>query len=214
MASAVLLLVALGSIFWEAVGRFSDPATVEGTTVIVVTAIGFIINTMTAMLFAQGQREDINIRGAFLYMAADAGVSLGVVITGTLIVYTGWLWIDPVTSIVIAIIILMGTWGLLKTSLNYALDAVPENINIVGIRQYLLSSDNVEHIHDLHIWPLCTTETALSVHLVVTNKSLDNSFLSSTQKQLHDKFGIEHSTLQIETSVDEMDCMLDDHTYK
>jgi len=176
-----------------------------------VAAIGVAINTLTALLFVKGQKHDLNIRGAFLHMAADAGVSLGVVVAGIVITVKGWLWIDPVVSFVIVAVILVGTWGLLRDSINYAMDAVPDGIDIPAIRSYLLSFAHVNRIHDLHVWPLSTTEIALTVHLVVNNDSLDNIFLGTLQQHLHDHFGIEHSTIQVETSIGEIDCMLDSH---
>jgi cobalt-zinc-cadmium efflux system protein len=211
LISAILLIVALGGITWEAIGRFSFPKPVEGMTVIVVAAIGVVINTLTALLFVKGQKHDLNLRGAFLHMAADAGVSLGVVAAGILIIFKGWLWIDPLVSLIIVAIILIGTWGLFRDSINYAMDAVPDSIDIPAIRNYLMSFDCVNRIHDLHVWPLSTTEIALTVHIVVNNDSLDNIFLRNLQQHLHDKFGIEHSTIQIETSMGENDCMLNDH---
>ena len=209
LASAVLLLVALGGITWEAIGRFLNPKPVEGMTVIVVAAIGVVINALTALLFVKGRKHDLNIRGAFLHMAADAGVSFGVVVAGIFIIIKGWLWIDPAVSLMIVAVILVGTWGLLRDSINYAMDAVPDNIDIPAIRNYLKSFDHVNRIHDLHVWPLSTTEIALTVHLVVKDVSLDNNFLRTLQQHLHDHFGIEHSTIQIETSTGENDCMLD-----
>ncbi|MDZ7642010.1 MAG: cation diffusion facilitator family transporter [Desulfurivibrio sp.] len=209
MASAILLLVALGGITWEAIGRFFNPQPVEGMTVIIVAGIGVVINTLTALLFVKGQKQDLNIRGAFLHMAADAGVSLGVVIAGIFVLYKGWLWIDPVVSLAIVAVVFIGTWGLLRDSSNYAIDAVPKNIDIDAINQYFHSFENVICIHDLHIWPMSTTETALTVHIVVNNESLDNDFLQSIQEHLHDHFGIEHSTIQIETSEQDNKCNLE-----
>jgi len=209
LASAILLLVALGGITWEASGRFYNPKPVEGMTVIVVAAIGVVINTLTALLFVKGQKHDLNIRGAFLHMAADAGVSLGVVFAGIFIMVKGWLWIDPVVSLMIVAVILVGTWRLLRDSINYAMDAVPDSIDIRAIRNYLMSFDQVNRIHDLHVWPLSTTEIALTVHVVVNGGLLDNNFLQNLQQHLHDHFGIEHSTIQVETSMGENDCMLD-----
>ncbi len=144
-------------------------------------------------------------------MAADAGVSLGVVVAGIFIIFKGWLWIDPVVSLMIVAVILVGTWGLLRDSINYAMDAVPESIDIPAIRNYLMSFDHVNRIHDLHVWPLSTTEIALTVHIVMNNYSLDNNFLRNLQQHLHDHFGIEHSTIQVEASIGENDCMLDSH---
>jgi cobalt-zinc-cadmium efflux system protein len=208
LASSILLLVALGGITWEAIGRFSNPEPVEGMTVIVVATVGVIINTLTALLFVKGQKHDLNIRAAFLHMAADAGVSLAVVVAGIFIIVKGWLWIDPVASLMIVVVILVGTWGLLRDSINYAMDAVPDSIDIPAIRNYLMSFDHVNGIHHLHIWPLSTTEIALTVHIVVDSDSLDNNFLFKLQKDLHDHFAIEHSTIQVETSMGESDSML------
>ena len=207
LASAILLLVALGGITWEAIGRFFDPKPVEGMTVIVVAAIGVVINTITALLFVSGQKHDLNIRGAFLHMAADAGVSFGVVVAGIIIMVTGWLLIDPLISLLIVAVILVGTWSLLRDSMNLAIDSVPEGIDIAGIKRYLTSLGNVCQIHDLHVWPMSTTEVALSVHLIIVDDSLNNDFLPKLQQQLHERFSIEHSTIQVERQ-DDGPCML------
>lgn len=211
LASAILLMVVLGGITWEAIRRLLNPEPVAGLTVIVVAAVGVVINTVTALLFVKGQKHDLNLRGAFLHMAADAGVSLGVAVAGMLIMFTGWLWIDPVVSFVIVAVIFIGTWGLLRDSLNYAMDAVPKHIDLPGIKEFLLGFDHVERIHDLHIWPLSTTEIALTVHLVVDDDTLDNDFLLKLQRHMHDHFGIPHSTIQVETSRSENACLLDNH---
>ncbi len=208
LASAILLLVALGSIVWKTIERFINPQPVEGMVIIIVAAIGVVINTLTALLFVKGQKHDLNIRGAFLHMAADAGVSLGVVIAGILIIVTGWLWIDPVISLVIISIIFIGTWGLLRNSLNYAIDSVPQDIDIAGIRSYLTDIDCVSRIHDLHVWPLSTTEVALTVHVVVNYDSLDNNFLSKLQQHLYEHFNIDHATIQVESCEGDNECML------
>jgi cobalt-zinc-cadmium efflux system protein len=212
MASAILLLVALGAITWEAIGRFFTPEPVAGMTVIVVAAIGVVINTLTALLFLKGQKHDLNVRGAFLHMAADAGVSLGVVVAGGVILATGWLWVDPVVSLAIVAVVFVGTWSLLRESMDYAMDAVPKSVDLPGIRSYLEDFENVERIHDLHVWPLSTTEIALTVHLVVDSGALDNAFLLELQQHLHDEFGIEHATIQLESALDETVCMLDKDT--
>ncbi|MDO9213975.1 MAG: cation diffusion facilitator family transporter [Methylococcales bacterium] len=210
LISSVFLLVALGGIAWEAINRFANPSPVEGMTVIVVAAIGVVINTATALLFMSGQKHDLNIRAAFLHMIADAGVSLGVVIAGAIIMFKGWLLIDPAISIFIVAIILIGTWSLLRDSMNLALDSVPDDIDIAGIKKYLTNLDNVSQIHDLHIWALSTTEVALSVHLNMVDDSLSKNFLPEIQQQLHDCFNIEHSTIQVERPGDGF-CMLDKH---
>ncbi|WP_455208099.1 cation diffusion facilitator family transporter [Kaarinaea lacus] len=211
LTSAVLLLIAMGGIAWEAISRFSKPEPVAGMVVIVVAAVGVVINTATAMLFASGKKHDLNIRGAFLHMAADAAVSLGVVIAGIVIMIKGWLWVDPVISLVIVAVILIGTWGLLRDSINSAIDAVPAGIDMPGINHYLTCLENVCQIHDLHVWSLSTTEVALTVHLVVTDDSLSNDFLINVQQHLHDHFDIEHSTIQVEKLDTENVCMLDRH---
>jgi cobalt-zinc-cadmium efflux system protein len=208
LASAILLLVALGGITWEAIGRFFNPKPVDGMTVIAVAAIGVVINTVTALFFVSGQKHDLNIRGAFVHMAADAGVSLGVVVAGIIIMATGLLLIDPLISLLIVAVILVGTWSLLRNSLNLALDAVPEGIDMDGIKRYLTSLENVCQIHDLHVWPMSTTEVALSVHLIIVDDSLKDDFLSKLQQQLHNRFSIEHSTIQVERQEDAT-CMLD-----
>jgi cobalt-zinc-cadmium efflux system protein len=207
LGSAILLLVALGGITWEAIGRFFDPKPVEGMTVIIVAAIGVVINTVTALLFVSGQKHDLNIRGAFLHMAADAGVSLGVVVAGIIIMATGWLMIDPLISLFIVVVILVGTWSLLRASMNLAIDSVPEGIDMAGIKQYLTGLENVSQIHDLHVWPMSTTQVALSVHLILGDAVPGKDFLLNIQQQLHDRFRIEHSTIQVERG-DDAPCML------
>lgn len=209
LSSAILLLIAMGGIAWEAIGRFLDPHPVDGRVVIIVAAIGVVINTATALLFVSGQKHDLNLRGAFLHMAADAGVSLGVVIAGIFILTQGWLWIDPVLSLGIVLVILIGTWGLLRDSFNSAVDAVPPGIDVAAIREYLEGLGQVSAIHDFHVWPLSTTEVALTAHLVVGFEELDNHFLVELQRVLHDRYGIEHATLQLEREGAEIECLLD-----
>ncbi len=212
LASSIILLIALGGIPWEAVGQFLAPAPVAGPVVIAVASIGVVINTVTALMFFSGQKKDLNIRGAFLHMAADAGVSLGVVVAGVLIMTRGWLWIDPVISLLIVAVILAGTWGLLRDSINLSIDAVPSGIDISGIRDYLHGLESVRGIHDLHVWAMSTTEVALTVHLVVEEGGETkggNGILQAVQQQLHEKFGIKHATVQIERADDQYECMLD-----
>ena len=198
IASAVILLLALGGIVWEAIGRFNNPRPVEGMTVVVVALVGVVINTITALLFIKDQHHDLNIRGAFLHMAADAAISLGVAIAGFIILQTGWLTIDPVISLVIVAIILVGTWGLLRDSFNLSIDAVPENIDMPGLKKYLAGLEPVKSYHDLHVWAISTTITALSVHLVVKSDKLDNQLLTDIQQHLNYHFSIEHATMQVE----------------
>ncbi|GEK74935.1 cobalt transporter [Pseudoalteromonas atlantica] len=207
LMSSVLLMAALASIAWHAIERFENPQPVTGMTVIVVSLIGVVINTLTALLFVQGQKHDLNIRGAFLYMAADAAVSLGVVIAGIVILFKNWQWVDPVVSLSIVVIVFIGTWGLFKDSLNYATDAVPKNISIEKLKQYFLSIEHVTGVHGLRVWPLSTTESALIVHLVTDNNALNNDFLIEVQHHLHDHFDIEHATIQVESSQGSTGCM-------
>ncbi len=198
LTNAIILLVAMGGIAWEAVRRFSDPSPVAGKTVIIVAAIGVVINTATALLFLSGRKTDLNIRGAFLHMAADAGVSAGVVLAGVVILATGWPWIDPVVSLTITAIILVGTWGLLRDSFNLALDAVPAGIDPEAVKTYLSDLPGVTGVHDLHIWAMSTSETALTVHLVKPDARDDDTLIEQASRELHDRFGIEHITIQWE----------------
>lgn len=209
LLSAVLLFVALGAIAWESIERLSSPQTVDGIIIIVVATIGVFINTATALLFVKGQAHDLNIRAAYLHMAADAAISLGVVIAGIAIMITGWLWLDPIISLFIVIIILLATWGLLKDSLNLSIDAVPQDIDLHKVKEYLLGLESMTDLHDLHIWALSTSETALTVHLVTTHEQINNSFLNDIQEHLHHHFNISHVTIQIEQERSNFTCMLD-----
>jgi cobalt-zinc-cadmium efflux system protein len=208
LINALVLLVATGGIAWEALQRFDHPAPVAGTTIMVVAAIGVVVNGMTAFLFFKGRRHDLNLRGAFLHMAADAGVSLGVVVSGALIEWRGWLWIDPVASLVIVGAILVTTWGLLRDSVNLALDAVPRGIDPALVREYLQGLPGITDVHDLHIWGMSTTETALTVHLVKPDGLIDDAFLGEVEHTLHDRFGIMHCTIQFEQGAAEHSCRL------
>jgi cobalt-zinc-cadmium efflux system protein len=196
--NAVFLLVAIGAIALEAIQRFSDPQPVAGQTVIIVALIGIVINTITALLFMSGRKNDLNIRGAFMHMAADAVVSLGVVVAGFVILWTGWQWLDPFVSLVISIVILFGTWGLLKESINLSLDAVPEGIDIRKIKNYLKNIPTILEVHDLHVWGMSTTEAVLTVHIIRSEMEDNDELLQKLTKELHDLFGIEHATIQIE----------------
>ena len=196
LANAVLLLVALGIIIWEALQRLAQPGPVAGGTVIWVAAAGILVNGVTAWLFAGGQR-DLNIRGTFQHTLADALVSLGVVVAGGLILLTGWTLLDPLLSLVIAGVILWGTWGLLRESLNLSLDGVPPGIELPRVREWLSAQPGVAGVHDLHVWAMSTTEPALTAHLVMPGGASDD-FLGGLRRQLHDTFGIEHSTIQTE----------------
>lgn len=209
LLSAVLLLLALGVITFEALERIRNPQPIEGLTIIVVAGIGVFINFFTALLFFKGQKQDLNIRGAFLHMAADAAVSLGVVISGMFILFKNWIWIDPIISLVIVAVVLVGTWGLLRDSFNYAIDGVPNNIDTDKIREYFLNFDCVERLHDLHVWPLSTSENAITVHLVVNTTLVDNDFLLTLKTELSEHFGVTHSTIQVESDGQSDICDLD-----
>ncbi|MBY9080905.1 cation transporter [Paenibacillus sp. HN-1] len=199
LLNALFLLVAIGVIVWEAVGRFRDPAPVTGQTVIWVAAVGIAVNAATAILFMSGRKGDLNIRGAFLHMAADAFVSVGVVIAGILISYTGWLWIDPLSSLIVAVVIFIGTWRLLVESVDLALDTVPGSIDAAAVKAYLGSLPGVLGVHDLHIWGMSTTEAALTAHLVVNDRAGQDGMLRKIAKELHERFNIGHATIQMET---------------
>src|SRR5919202_634646 len=199
LLNACFLLVAMGAIAWEAIQRFSSPPPVSGTTVIGVAFVGIVINGITALMFMSGRERDLNIKGAFLHMAADALVSAGVVLAGIAMLTTGWLWFDPVVSLIIVAFIVVGTWNLLRDSVNLALDAVPEGIESRAVRTYLSELTGVVEVQDLHIWAMSTTETALTAHLIMPAGRPDDAFLSRISMELHDNFGIEHTTIQLET---------------
>jgi cobalt-zinc-cadmium efflux system protein len=198
--NAVLLLVAVGAIAWEAVLRLFHPEPVASGTVMIVAAVGIIVNGVTAALFASGRKGDLNIRGAFLHMVADAAVSAGVVVASLIILYTGWLWLDPLTSLAIVGIIVWGTWSLLRDSLAMSVDAVPPSIDPQAVRNDRVSCAGVAAVHDLHIWPLSTTENALTAHLVFPAGYPGDEFLLTAATELKQRFGIGHTTLQIEIS--------------
>ncbi|AWK86935.1 cation diffusion facilitator family transporter [Azospirillum thermophilum] len=197
LLNAVILLIAVGAITMESVRRFVEPEPVAEGTVIVVAAIGIVINGLTAWLFMGGQ-HDLNVKGAYLHMAADAAVSLGVVIAAILVGLTGWLWIDPLTGLAIAAVITVGTWGLLRDSIRLALAAVPESVDRAGVETYLADLPGVTAVHDLHIWPLSTTEVALTAHLVRPGAGPDDDLLKEVAQTLKERFGIGHATLQVE----------------
>ena len=202
LANASLLLVALGAILVETLRRLADPAPVAGWTMIAVAAAGIVVNTATALLFLRGRKTDLNIRAAFLHMAADAAVSAGVVVAGVLVVWTGKAWIDPVTGLGIVAVIAWGTWGLLKDSMKMALLAVPEGIDEGAVRAFLSARPGVSAVHDLHIWPMSTTETALTAHLVIPAGHPGDGFLSALAHDLAHDFGIGHATVQVETAAE------------
>jgi cobalt-zinc-cadmium efflux system protein len=198
MLNAFILIFAVGAIAWEAIKRIAHPTPVAGKTVIIVAIIGMIINTATALLFRSGRKSDLNIRGAFLHMAADAAVSAGVAVAGVTILLSGWQWLDPVLSLLIAAVILAGTWGLLREAVNLALDAVPTGIDRLAVEAYLQSLPGVKAVHDLHIWGLSTTAAALTAHLVKAASDDDDDLIAQASRELHERFKIAHTTLQWE----------------
>ncbi len=198
LANAVLLLTACGGILWEAVHRLRDPVAVTGPTVIVVATIGVLINTITALSFRRGASGDANIRGAFLHMAADAAVSAGVVLAGVIIAITGWSWIDPVVGIAITLAIVGGTWGLFRESIDLALDAVPRGIDTADITSMLAAIPGVSEVHDLHVWNASTSEISLTVHLVVPATANHEAVLAKAATDLRSRFGVSHTTIQLE----------------
>jgi len=201
LANAALLLIVVGGIAVEAIDRLRAPADVASATVMWVAALGILINGATALLFMRGRHDDLNIRGAYLHMAADAGVSFGVVVAAALTIVTGWLWIDPVVSLVIAAVVLVSGWDLARDSVNLALDAVPRDIALGDVREYLAALDGVSEVHDLHIWAMSTNEIALTAHLVRPGGSND-AFLHRVCEGLSHRFNIHHATLQVEADGD------------
>lgn len=207
--NALILLIAIGGIVREAIFRFSHPVPIQGGIVMLVAAIGVVINGITAWLFMSGNKDDLNLRGAFLHMAADALVSVGVVIAGAIFIWTGWTWLDPTISLVIAVVILLGTWGLLRKSLHLSLDGVPASIELDAVKSYLLALPDVNEVHDLHVWAMSTSGIALTVHLVMCNGHPGDDFLNRVADELHDNFAIEHATIQIEMG--NQSCALSTH---
>jgi cobalt-zinc-cadmium efflux system protein len=207
MFSGLLLLAAVVVISWEAFHRFIAPSEPVGQTIMIVAGIGVVINAITAWFFVSGKDKDLNIRGAYLHMAADALVSLGVVVSGFMVWKFGLKWFDPMSSLLIAVVIFWSTWGLLRDSLNLAIDAVPRGMNPVEVREWLSAQPGVEGMHDLHIWPTSTTETALTAHLLMSEPPQDDQFLHQLALQLKEKFNISHATFQIERGDDDHPCM-------
>lgn len=211
VVSGLLLMGAVGAIGWEAFNRLFSPPEPSGKTIMIVAAIGVVINTATALFFVSGKDHDLNIRGAFLHMAADAAVSLGVVLSGALILFYGLNWVDPVISLVIAAVIFLSTWGLLRDSLNLAVDAVPRNVDPGAVREYLSGLPGVSAIHDLHIWPLSTTDTALTAHMVMEVFPESDDFLGDVAHELDHRFGIRHPTIQLERDGSGVVCRQSEH---
>lgn len=195
--NALLLLVAMGSLAWEAVHRLRSPLAIEGGTVMVVAGVGIVVNTATALLFMRDRDRDLNIRGAFLHLAADAVVSAGVMVAGGLALWFGWTWLDPVVSLAIAAVIVVGTWNLFKQSLHLMFDGVPEGVDLHAVQAVLEALPGVERVHDLHVWAMGTSEIAMTAHLVMPREHADDAFLRDATEQMHQRFGIGHVTLQV-----------------
>jgi len=202
LANALLLMIACGAIAWEAVHRFAHPEPVAGTTVSIVALVGVLINGFSAWLFMAGSKSDINVRGAYQHMAADAALSLGVVVSGVVIMYTGWTWLDPAVSLVLVVVIVVGTWSLLKESVQMVLAGVPASVDATGVTAFLAAQPGVTEVHDVHIWAMSTTETALTAHLVKPAAGDEDGLLARAARELHHRFGIEHVTIQVERGGD------------
>lgn len=198
LANAVLLLVVVGGLMWEAFNRLGKPEPTQGLTMMAVAAIGVVVNGASALMFLRGGKRDANVRGAFLHLAADAAVSVGVVVAGAIIWKTSWLWVDPAMSLLISVVVLAGTWGLLREALHLALAGVPSHVDAGAVRAYLAALPGICEVHDLHVWAMSTTEVAMTAHVVMTWESEPPSFLRDLERELHERFGIDHSTVQIE----------------
>src|SRR5271156_5376750 len=208
LANAIILLVVTGGIAWEAVWRISHPLPVASAVVIWVAGAGILVNGVTALLFASGRPRDLNLRGVFVHMAADTFVTAAVAAAGVVIWLTDWLWLDPAVSLFVSAVIVIGTWGLVKSAIGLALDAVPEGVDATAVRAHLLALPGVTALHDLHIWGMSTTETALTCHLVMPTGHPGDAALSAMTRQLHDRFGIAHATIQIELADSDEVCAL------
>ncbi len=208
LANAIILLVVTGGIAWEAVWRITHPVPVASGIVIWVASAGIVVNGATALLFATGRLHDLNIKSAFLHMAADTLVTAGVVAAGVVIWLTSWHWLDPAASLIVSAVIVLGTWGLMKSAIGLALDAVPEGVDFAAVREHLLAMPGVTALHDLHIWGMSTTETALTCHLVLPGGHPGDAVLNGVAQQLHHLFGIQHTTIQIELADTEEACVL------
>lgn len=206
LLNGAILLFALGAVAYEAIIRFSNPHHIEGGVVAVIAGIGIVINSVSALMFLKDKDKDLNVKGAYLHLASDAVISLGVVIAGIIIIYTGWFWLDSIVSLVLVIVVVIGTWGLLKESLRLTLNGVPKDIDMKEVKEYFLSLPGVTEVHDLHIWAISTTETALTIHLVIPNDVQSDVIYENIKETLHHKFNIAHSTIQIEKNQGQFHC--------
>lgn len=208
LANAIILLVVTGGVAWEAIRRIGHPMPVASAVIVWVAAAGILVNGATALLFASGRGRDLNLRSAFLHMAADTLVTAGVVAAGIAIGLTHWLWLDPATSLAVSAVIVIGTWGVLRSAIGLALDAVPEGVDAAAVRAHLAGLPGVTALHDLHIWGMSTTETALTCHLVMPQGHPGDAVLNAITSELHTRFGIAHATIQIELADTDEACVL------
>ena len=208
LANATLLLLVTGGVVWESIGRIRDPGIVHEKTVMIVAGIAVVINGASALLFLGGGKQDLNVRSAFLHLAGDAAIALGVVASGAIILFTGYYRLDPIVSVVVSVLILVSTWSLLRQALNLVLDAVPEGVDPDKVRAYLCGLPNVTEVHDLHIWAMSTTETALTAHIILRGGSSAPGFLGDVSHHLLDEFKIVHATIQREPATAPEDCHL------
>ncbi|MDE3056423.1 MAG: cation transporter [Bacteroidota bacterium] len=207
--NAIILLIVVGAIAIESLRKIFEPQSVGGMTMTIIAGVGVVVNTLTALLFVKGRKSDLNMKAAFLHMAADAGISLGIVVAGLFIIMTGYVLLDPIVGLAIIIVITAGTWNLLKDSVHLSMDAVPRDIDVENVKKFLTLLDGVEEVHDLHVWAMSTTETALTAHLVMPREHHDDKFLGNVCGQLYEKFGIEHSTIQVERNAQSASCAKD-----
>jgi len=213
LGNGLLLMVACGAIAWEAVQRIAEPAPVAGATVSIVAAIGVLVNGFSAWLFLAGSKGDLNIRGAYLHMAADAALSLGVVISGLVIMFSGWTWIDPAVSLVIVVVIVLGTWSLLRESVQLSMAAVPPGVDANKVRAFIVTQPGVADVHDLHIWALSTTENALTAHVVMPGGYPGDAAIDAMVAGLCAQFSLHHCTLQVEEGTTHHHCTLEGHAH-
>lgn len=198
LANALVLLFVIGGVAWESARRFMSPEPIASKTVIAVALVGVLINASSAMLFLRDKESDLNVKSAYLHLASDAALSFGVAVAGVVILFTGWSWLDPAVSIALAIVILVGTWSLFKSSFHLALQGVPDHVDIDKVRSYLTALPRVTEVHDLHVWAISTTEVGLTAHLVVPHAGCEPTFLRDVSKHLHETFAIEHVTIQLD----------------